>query len=314
MKKCRVPLVCLVLVLCFAIGNTSFAKQSDEELARIASYKLFSSADFKDMEQPVTDKMFYSAIKNYIKPYGKKCQKKFDAQVKSSLTDGNPLTYQDVFFLTFLTAYATDTTRLTQTNTSEHYYFHDKGVKDYWESERKYNEKYAKPNEENYYYYRAPWGEKQRWTLDAATMFFNRLQTSQLSGAALFTPTTTSDLSFFFSNCPKDVAIRMLGRLYESAKQVKWDLNSTDAKAIYNKAAERKRAILDSPSEYTAKGKVYYVSTSGNDDNDGLSEGTPWKTLQRVSYGIEPGSVVLLKRGDIWRGESLFACEGVTYL
>lgn len=40
--------------------------------------------------------------------------------------------------------------------------------------------------------------------------------------------------------------------------------------------------------------KTYYVSATGNDQNNGLSAATPWKTIKRLS----PGSTYLLKRGD----------------
>ncbi len=60
--------------------------------------------------------------------------------------------------------------------------------------------------------------------------------------------------------------------------------------------------------------RVYFVSsTDGNDLNDGLSEQTPWKTLKKtVSAKVAEGSLVLLKRGDIWR-ERFSLRKGVDY-
>ena len=54
-------------------------------------------------------------------------------------------------------------------------------------------------------------------------------------------------------------------------------------------------------------GKIFYVSSSGSDDNDGLSEKTPWKTLQKINSEfsnntISKGDTILLKRGDTFRG------------
>lgn len=54
-------------------------------------------------------------------------------------------------------------------------------------------------------------------------------------------------------------------------------------------------------------GKIFYVSSSGNDDNDGLSKEKPWKTLQKINNGfsdntISKGDTILLKRGDTFRG------------
>ena len=45
----------------------------------------------------------------------------------------------------------------------------------------------------------------------------------------------------------------------------------------------------------------YYVSTSGNDANDGLTTTTPWKTIQYAeTHAITAGDVIALKKGDIW--------------
>lgn len=78
-------------------------------------------------------------------------------------------------------------------------------------------------------------------------------------------------------------------------------------------AEERKTAIRSSKSEYPTTGTVYYVSTEGNDDNDGKSADTPIKTLEKVSaLEYAPGDTVLFKRGETFRGKML-AKEGVTY-
>lgn len=78
-------------------------------------------------------------------------------------------------------------------------------------------------------------------------------------------------------------------------------------------AEERKTAIRSSKSEYPTTGTVYYVSTEGNDANDGKSADTPIKTLEKVSaLKYNPGDTVLFKRGETFRGKML-AKEGVTY-
>src|SRR3989304_4873041 len=53
--------------------------------------------------------------------------------------------------------------------------------------------------------------------------------------------------------------------------------------------------------------QTYYVSSSnGNDNNNGLSESSPWKTIAKVnSISFNPGNQILFKRGDIWVGEQL---------
>ncbi len=51
-----------------------------------------------------------------------------------------------------------------------------------------------------------------------------------------------------------------------------------------------------------AYGRAFYVDSSGNDLNSGRSASSPWKTLRKVnSTALEPGDVVYLKRGSLWR-------------
>ena len=76
---------------------------------------------------------------------------------------------------------------------------------------------------------------------------------------------------------------------------------------------ERKRKIINSESMHRSDGTVYYVSNSGDDDNDGKTPQTAWKTLERVSKAyLYEGDAVLFKRGDLFRG-NIKAKSGVTY-
>jgi len=53
-----------------------------------------------------------------------------------------------------------------------------------------------------------------------------------------------------------------------------------------------------------AAGRTFFVATSGNNANDGLSQKLPWRSLDKVnSAALEPGDKVLFKRGDTWRGQ-----------
>jgi hypothetical protein len=47
---------------------------------------------------------------------------------------------------------------------------------------------------------------------------------------------------------------------------------------------------------------IYYVdATGGNDSNDGLTSGTPWRTLAKVRVAtFVPGDTIALKRGESW--------------
>ncbi|MCR5263687.1 MAG: right-handed parallel beta-helix repeat-containing protein [Clostridiales bacterium] len=85
----------------------------------------------------------------------------------------------------------------------------------------------------------------------------------------------------------------------------------------YRKAAEI-RAVKLAERIYGAEPEIsggvrYYISSSGDDSADGLSPESAWSTLAAVDgHEISPGSVVLFRRGDIWRG-SFAARPGVTY-
>ncbi len=48
-------------------------------------------------------------------------------------------------------------------------------------------------------------------------------------------------------------------------------------------------------------GRIYYVSTSGSDANDGLSTARPFSSLAKAeSVATSAGDIIALKRGDIW--------------
>ena len=75
--------------------------------------------------------------------------------------------------------------------------------------------------------------------------------------------------------------------------------------------------IENSATSVTVTGTKYYVSATGDDNNDGLSPEKPWKTIKKVnSTKFSDGDGVFFKRGDTWRVEnyeSLNAQSGVTY-
>ncbi|NOU63853.1 hypothetical protein GC096_07425 [Paenibacillus sp. LMG 31461] len=52
-------------------------------------------------------------------------------------------------------------------------------------------------------------------------------------------------------------------------------------------------------------GMIYYVdATGGNDSHTGTSEGTAWKTLEKVNATtFQPGDQILLKSGEVWEGQ-----------
>ena len=78
-------------------------------------------------------------------------------------------------------------------------------------------------------------------------------------------------------------------------------------------ADKRKAEIRSAPDALKILGNTYYVANNGDDNADGCSPETAWKTLERVNKAqFSRGDAVLFCRGDLFRG-SIEACEGVTY-
>lgn len=78
-------------------------------------------------------------------------------------------------------------------------------------------------------------------------------------------------------------------------------------------AAERLSQICGAVDDSVVKGRRYYVSAQGDDNADGLTPKTAWKTIQRVnSAEFDAGDGVFFRRGDVFRG-GIIAREGVTY-
>lgn len=59
----------------------------------------------------------------------------------------------------------------------------------------------------------------------------------------------------------------------------------------------------------------YYVKTGGNDNLDGLSDGTAWATIAKVTATATNGDTVYFRSQDTWTGQNtlLNAVAGVTY-
>ena len=79
---------------------------------------------------------------------------------------------------------------------------------------------------------------------------------------------------------------------------------------------KRINEIKSTPTNVSVTGNKYYVSENGNDNNDGLSPQTAWKSLKKVdTHSFSEGDAVLFKRGDTFRADkvTLTLQSGVTY-
>lgn len=83
--------------------------------------------------------------------------------------------------------------------------------------------------------------------------------------------------------------------------------------AIEEVAYKRICEIRNTKTELTVTGKSYYVSGMGDDENDGLTPETAWKTLAKVSSAeLSEGDGVFFKRDELFRGH-METKPGVTY-
>lgn len=71
--------------------------------------------------------------------------------------------------------------------------------------------------------------------------------------------------------------------------------------------------IVYDSSELEVTGTKYYLANDGDDQADGLSPETAWKTLKKATeFKFQESDGLYLKRGDLWRGNIILQ-NGVTY-
>lgn len=158
------------------------------------------------------------------------------------------------------------------------------------------------------------------FTLDAAAYFYSFGRASLYSGNTLFDYDAASNSMGTDQPLTGEAAGLAALRLYDSLESCfpVIDRAAEEDRALLEAAGERRAAILNSentvwPDE--TDGTVYYLSNSGSDDNDGLTPGTAWATLDKLeaeSWQLAPGDAVLFERGGLWRGH-IGARAGVTY-
>ena len=82
---------------------------------------------------------------------------------------------------------------------------------------------------------------------------------------------------------------------------------------IDKKSAEYKERILGTKTEIKYTGTAYYVSEKGDDNNDGKSPESAWRTNEKVSNAeLLEGDAVFFERGGLFRGQ-IKTTPGVTY-
>ncbi len=92
---------------------------------------------------------------------------------------------------------------------------------------------------------------------------------------------------------------------------------------LYNKqsssfdatAETRRQSILNAKDTVKAGsgGTTYYVSPKGDDNNNGLSKSTPWRSGKRLNAAtFKAGDLILFERGGVWRDVRFYVPNGVS--
>ena len=113
----------------------------------------------------------------------------------------------------------------------------------------------------------------------------------------------------------RKAAIGCIIRFYNSENLTELPLvENKKMKSLLSQANKRIEAILSNNDTISCKGTAYYVSyETGNDQADGQTPQTAWKTLTKVNQAeLKENDCVYFHRGELWRGQ-LWAKEGVTY-
>lgn len=77
-------------------------------------------------------------------------------------------------------------------------------------------------------------------------------------------------------------------------------------------AVERKQNILAVTKSVPCTGTAYYLSNSGDDDQDGTSPETAWATLDRLKqHTFQPGDGIYFERGGVWRGAAGYFYDNI---
>ena len=106
------------------------------------------------------------------------------------------------------------------------------------------------------------------------------------------------------------VLIGIVGRISYSLKQ-----NSSSDALTLKRINEIRSTKNTDVSNIT--GSIFYVSNDGDDNNDGLSQNSAWKTLNKLnqmmsSKTVKNGDAVLFRRGDTFRGNVALKDNNIT--
>lgn len=116
-------------------------------------------------------------------------------------------------------------------------------------------------------------------------------------------------MPFEIKNASPKEYIENIKKAYDSGEINQNELTEALEKITQKRICE----ILNTKTNVRVDGTKYYVANEGNDENDGKTPQTPWKTLEKVNeVELCKGDGVFFKRGDLFRG-GIIARPGTTY-
>lgn len=149
------------------------------------------------------------------------------------------------------------------------------------------------------------------------------VEKSHVSGLAIYPYDFEREGKHFKDELSREEAICAVLRLAETEDiyaeniPVPNDMDFSDSADLMNEIAtlveERKQNILNNNESVSCTGIAYYVSNTGDDNNDGTSPETAWATLDKVkNHQYGRGDAVYFERGGIWRGAAGYFYDTVT--
>ena len=137
-----------------------------------------------------------------------------------------------------------------------------------------------------------------------AAYFYSMDRMSKYSGAAIFDFDPKSVSMRPEAQFTYEEALLAAVRLYDSGLKETEHVPTKEDAVILQNAETRRDAILnDNTTVVKVMGNSYYVSNSGNDNNDGRFPETAWATIAKVnSMTFNSGDGIFFERGGIYRG------------
>ena len=310
----------LILLSLTACGAPATEPAPNDESAQAIEYGFVPAALQSDYDSTITYAEYCGMLRNMLKLCKEDLADKWDATAANALNDTAEMKRDDGMLATY---YAANLLGMYTANGN------------WWDLNNLCGESWgddvswdypAFPDYQQPCLFNDIPGRVPGWDHMTGAYFFCMGQYSSGSGQPLFTCDKENRTMHCNEPFTRIDAILAAARLYECTFTAEDDpaRAPTDWETTFLADADARRAsILTSASSIvkgaefvqgkTYNGNTYYVSSHGDDGNNGLSPQTAWATLKKVnSTKLAAGSAVLFERGDAWYG-TLLAKAGVTY-